>query len=387
MLTKKTTESGLKTSLSPIRPNFPTFRGAQTALFFVTFLGLGGLGLSSCKENAQPKSPEKAPALRPKKISDDPSQAEAALIQSFTQRLKKGWLPKAFKLQGKSVLEMSFPPSKKTSSPPANTKLVDEILVEQDPLGTLHALLNNSREYGWEVYWKDGWIYYHNRYMPLQKQRGDRKEALDRVENAWSLLPAYWRLLHRHAVLTPKGAQGDDSQGENAWVYAIQLRPNPLPATQPLRPHEKWRNTVKVEALQGEIRFHKKSALPIQVTIHAKYGFHTPQGVRVQTKLHYSHTVQIHDSSKRIAIPEAQMAPVRRRDVLDRRALLGRLPRPGWYRGGGPVRDWRRRRRAARRTSRRGPTRRRRRARHRRRARQARKTRPARPTRPTRPRP
>jgi hypothetical protein len=87
-----------------------------------------------------------------------------------------------------------------------------------------------------------------------------------------------------------------------------------------------------------------KTAVPLAAELKAVYSHPTDSARRARVALELTHRIDPRGTKKPITIPKAIPAPVRRRPELDRRALLKNTPRPGWYRGGGPVRAWRRKR-------------------------------------------
>ncbi len=326
---------------------FFSFSSLKTCVFVV--VSLVSMAPIGCKERKRESSLTKKRAIDLKKIGDDPGQAAAALTLSFKERDGDGLLPEFFSFHGQSKMVMKIDGSERKDRD-RNESLEENFLVEKDRSGTLHALVENSREYGWELFWRDDVIYYKNRYQPLMKRAGERREVIDQIEIVWSKLGSYWEMLSRFVSLKPS-SEGEKSGLERpVWRYDLVLRDKPLPPSFSARPAKNWRKTLKLTEINGTVYLDKETAAPLKVQFQAVYSFKTPQDAIVVTKLSYHHEVDTPPDSFVVKIPEAQDAPEREREFLDRRALLGRVSPPGWHRGGGPVRAWQKRRKNLRRS-------------------------------------
>lgn len=262
----------------------------------------------------------------------DPDDAVSPLLLGFEEREQESSFPESFRMQGESRMTMSFGRGEKKT-------LDEQFLIETGPQGVVHAKLENSREYGWEVYWRDDVLYHRNRYMPLQKRASPRGEAVDGAEKIWNIFPAYWRLLAGFIKIEPGGEE--THRDRPARRFEMKLREKPLAwgfAGGVDGP--RWRKTVNVSRLNGFFHLDDETAMPVTLEFEAEYTFNTADGEKVSAGISYKHEIEIPSDPLIIEIPEAVEAPVRKRESLDRRALLGRLPRPGWHRGGGPVRSW-----------------------------------------------
>jgi len=326
---------------------FFSFSSLEISVFVV--VSLLSMALIGCKGRKRESGSTKKMAIDLKKLGEDPEQAAAALMLSFKERDADGLLPVFFSFRGKSKMVMKVEGSEGRGRD-GNESLKESFLVEKDKSGTLHALVENSHEYGWELFWRDDVIYYKNRFQPLMKRSGERREAIDQIEIVWSKLGSYWELLSRFVSL--KRSPGGEKSGlkRPVWRYDLVLRKNPLPQGFIARPAKNWRKTLKVTEIKGTVYLDKETAAPLKVQFQAIYSFKTPQEASVVTNLSYHHDMDTPTDSFMVKIPEAQDAPEREREFLDRRALLGRVSPPGWHRGGGPVRAWQKRRKNSRRS-------------------------------------
>lgn len=326
---------------------FFSFSLLKISVFVVIFMV--SMALTGCKGRKRGSSSIKKKAIDLKELGDNPQQAAAALTLSFKERDGDGLLPGFFSFRGQSKMVMKIEGSESRGRD-RNESLKESFLVEKDKSGTLHALVENSHEYGWELFWQEDVIYYKNRFQPLVKRAGERREAIDQIEIVWSKLGSYWEMLSRFVSLKPSPRGEKSGLKRPVWRYDLVLRKNPLPQAFISRSAKNWRKTLKVTEIKGTVYLDKETAAPLKAEFQAIYSFKTPQEANVVTKLSYHHEMDTSNDSFEVKIPEAQEAPEREREFLDRRALLGRVSPPGWHRGGGPVRAWQKRRKNRRRS-------------------------------------
>ncbi len=187
--------------------------------------------------------------------------------------------------------------------------LEEHYLLEADQQGTLHGRYGNDREMGFEFYWKKPRLFFHLAYRPLVWRRADEEDARDEARRIWSPAAQLTRLLAPCVRLAPtdEGRFGLKTTGCRD----------------------------RVRSLSGKLRLGPAGQVPEGLELKAEL---LVEGHWVSVA--YRHRFQALEEP--IAVPPAEPAPVRLRPERDRRALLGTQGPPGWYRGGGPVRWWRR---------------------------------------------
>jgi hypothetical protein len=350
-----------------------------TTIALTLWLATTAIGCSESKD--EPGSRAKA-SLNVDRLPGDKSQARAALTADF--RWLEDRFP-TFRWEATSRLV--------TTAGDEKDSLAESYLLARDSEDTIHGRRQNSDERGFEFYWKDGVYYFRNRYRPLQHRKAGRAEMRREAQKTWGMVGACWSLLDRFVKLgEPKKKSVG---GRKAYRYPLLLRKKPGAPKKTDLPRRKWRRSVKVEKLSGHVVLDKKTGGVLEATLTATYTFvkpsppddlleasrNGPTGARgdnggdgkkprnqktdrrVAVELSLTHKLDPSSPNEPITIPDSIAAPVRDRNALDRRALLGNTPRPGWYRGGGPVRAWLQRKKRsgrARRRRRRPPNRRRR---------------------------
>ncbi len=187
--------------------------------------------------------------------------------------------------------------------------LEEHYLLERDGQGTLHGRYDNDREMGFEFYWKKPRLFFRLAYRPLLWRRADEEEARDEARRIWSPAAQLTGLLAACVRLAPSG------EGR------YELKPAGC--------------RDRVRSLTGRLELGPSGQVPGALELKAEF---LVEGHWVSVA--YRHRVEGLDEP--LAIPPAEPAPVRLRPERDRRALLGSQGPPGWYRGGGPVRWWRR---------------------------------------------
>jgi len=119
-------------------------------------------------------------------------------------------------------------------------------------------------------------------------------------------------------------------------------------AAQPAGPASGWQTTSTCLRVSGNMRVTKgplvtRLHLEAAILLAPASGQDGKQGEARVLDITYDHRVTLGPKDLKILVPKnAVRAPLRDRPEMDRLKLLGRRPKPGWYRGGGPLRWWRR---------------------------------------------
>ena len=201
--------------------------------------------------------------------------------------------------------------------------LTTELTIDYTGSGEYHAVLDNSADYGREVFHVGGAMYLRPRYGQWHRRPpNDDGEAAQVVAEMYGELAAHYQLLARAVDVADKGAL--DHSGRPARRIAIALSKEPRkPAPEPLA-QRKWREGIAVEAAAGEVVLDAKAAVPLHGHITGQVAF-ARDGRRFTMKLDVTQDVTPLATPPVFTLPPAdeQVAtPERPREVEERDFLL-----------------------------------------------------------------
>jgi hypothetical protein len=142
----------------------------------------------------------------------------------------------------------------------------------------------------------------------------DRMRAL--VEGAGA---GYLGLVERWLTVSDAG------RGEVAGRAALRLKlgraPTPAPAAAESQPARRWRDTMKVRAIEGALALDAASGAPLSIDLRLEYGFER-DGQPIAVTLAYRQETGV---AEPIRAPVDAVVARRPRPMLDRQALLDGL--------------------------------------------------------------
>ena len=159
-------------------------------------------------------------------------------------------------------------------------EVVQEMTWRADDNQSFHLRKDTHEQYGQEVILHDGWLYTrlrHSKFVRRRPREGEADQILDRMA---SYLPDYAALLGPFLKMEPAG-KGKLGSREGAKMR-LSLRETPLPAGPAARgPARRWRSSVAVTALSGEILFDLLTGVPLSVDLKARLTFKAPRPGKV----------------------------------------------------------------------------------------------------------
>jgi hypothetical protein len=94
--------------------------------------------------------------------------------------------------------------------------------------------------------------------------------------------------------------------------------------TTPLR---RWRDTISVQSLDGEVRLDPKTGVPLTFNLKASFTATREDKVALTGELAVTTRLDGVGQTAVIAAPVAEVLPQRQRTILEERALLGAAPK------------------------------------------------------------
>jgi hypothetical protein len=151
-------------------------------------------------------------------------------------------------------------------------ELTEETAVELDAKGNYHALAANSKEYGREIFFVDGWMYLRPRYGKYHKRRpaDEAEPARVRGEIAASAAAAF-ELVARGAALSDGGEVDADGKKARKIVIATgksQPSSEDEPSTQ-----RSWREQAVVQEVSGEVLLDAATGTPLRARVKGAVAF------------------------------------------------------------------------------------------------------------------
>jgi hypothetical protein len=195
--------------------------------------------------------------------------------------------------------------------------LEETFAVQADGRGGVHVVHDNSRDNGFEATALGDDLYVKPRYGKFvrRKVEGDELERLRAT--AETAGASDLRLIERFVQVREAGAAS--VAGHAGVKLTLSARSSPdAPATE-VEAGRKWRETLKVRYIDGDVVLDAKTGAPLSVRIEAQYAF-VREGKPMQATLSYKQTTA--SESFVIAAPNDWTALSRPRPMLDRQELL-----------------------------------------------------------------
>lgn len=181
--------------------------------------------------------------------------------------------------------------------------LDDETAVQLDGKGNYHAVLSNSKEYGREVFFVDGWMYLRPRYGKYHKRRpaDDAEPARVRGE-IFGNVAAHFDLLVAGATISDGGKTEVQGRPARKVVLATGKEIDKRSETLVQR---KWREGAVVKEVAGEIALDEKTGVPLRASLRGTVAFQR-DGRSFEMRLESSHELSAFGSVPPVAAPAAE---------------------------------------------------------------------------------
>lgn len=133
---------------------------------------------------------------------------------------------------------------------------------------------------------------------------------------------AAWDTVRRFATVEPGGSPGTYRIGLSAKPQSVAAS---LDQGSPLR---RWRETVQVQALEGEVAMDPKTGVPTSFKLRARFTATREDKLPLTGELAVTTRLDGVGSTPLVKAPAAEPLQQRQRTILEERALLGELGRP-----------------------------------------------------------
>jgi len=205
----------------------------------------------------------------------------------------------------------------------------DEIGIEFDAKGNFHAQLDNSKEYGRDVYFVDGWLYLRPRYGKFhRRQPNDDGEPARIRGEVYGSVAAALDLLAPGMTLADGGAI--QVAGRSGRLVKISTAREPRkPPPQPLV-QRKWRETAAVREATGELILDAKTGVMLRAQLKGAVSFQR-DGRAFEMRLDTRHELGTFGSVEEVEAPAADLVVVEgdpRHELDERDSLLEGIAPP-----------------------------------------------------------
>lgn len=207
--------------------------------------------------------------------------------------------------------------------------LSDTTAITIDAKGRYHAKLENSKDYGREVYFVDGTMYLRPRYGKFHRRKPAADEEPARVrDEIFGTLAANWELLFTRAELSDMGQV--EVAGRSG--KKIQIKATPQDKARPTEKltQRKWRESITVSDVSGEIVLDTQTGIPLQAKLSGTIQF-SREGKNLEMKVEVTHAISSVGAAADVAAPpdDQTVATQRRgREPDDRQTLLEGIAPP-----------------------------------------------------------
>jgi hypothetical protein len=204
--------------------------------------------------------------------------------------------------------------------------------VWMDRIGHYRLVESNDQDGGREVILHTRQLAVMLRHGKLIHRPAHEPEPTRLLEEALGGPWAAWEIARRFADVTQRE---DPSTNPATVVYSLSKASVPrsvrggFESDSPLR---KWRETIALQSLSGEVRLEKATGLLSSARIDARFTLRR-DGLPLSGQVRVDATVLDRGREKPISPPPAEELPVRQRTILEERALLGRPGTEGAARG------------------------------------------------------
>jgi hypothetical protein len=237
--------------------------------------------------------------------------------------------------RGLTTFEMTAPGEKGVSEPQVEAVTTTTNLW-MDRIGHYRMVESNDREGGREVILHNRQLAVALRYTKMIRRPAHEPEPTRFLEEALGGPWSAWEIARRFADV--KRTEENTPNGP-AVVFTLSKAAVPrsvrggFESDSPLR---KWRETIVLQSLRGEVRLEKTTGLLTMAKIEARFSMRR-DGVPLSGLVRVDGGIRDRGRVPPISPPPADELNIRQRTILDERALLPRAAGEGAGRGrGGP---------------------------------------------------
>ena len=155
-------------------------------------------------------------------------------------------------------------------------RLSDDTSITYDREGGYHALMENSKDYGREVYFVDGELYLRPRFGRYHRRAPERDAEPDAIaDELASTLGAYFAVLAPRAKVTRSGEveRAGREAVEIALATADERRALPEATGDRELPRKAWRDGTTVRSVEGEVVLDADTGAPLHADVRGVVRF------------------------------------------------------------------------------------------------------------------
>lgn len=248
----------------------------------------------------------KAPSVDVAKLTQPEELVRALSLSGRELDAKLG----AHRMDASETLKLELPGAQTVS-------LDDSFAVQADGRGGVHLLHDNSRGNGFEAVALNDDLYVKPRYGKFVRRKVEGDE-LERLRAAAETAGASdLRLVERFVQVREAGTA--TVAGHTGVKLTLAARTTPDTPVTESDSSKKWRETIKVRYIDGDVVLDGQSGAPLSVRLEAQYTF-VRDGKPVQATLAYKETTAA--DKFLIAAPADWTTLSRPRPMLDKQQLL-----------------------------------------------------------------
>ncbi|MGZ3405448.1 MAG: hypothetical protein ACXVAN_03325 [Polyangia bacterium] len=195
--------------------------------------------------------------------------------------------------------------------------LEETFAVQADGHGGVHVVHDNSRGNGFEAVALNDDLYVKPRYGKFVRRKIESDELQRLRATAETAAASDLELVERFVQVREAGTA--TVAGHPGVKLTLSARSAPDAATTESEAGRKWRETVNVRYIDGDVVLDSKSGAPLAVRLEAQYTF-VRDGKPVQATLSYKQSTTAETGA--VAAPADWTTLVRPRPMLDRQQLL-----------------------------------------------------------------
>ena len=198
----------------------------------------------------------------------------------------------------------------------------DEMGIELDAKGNFHAQVDNSKEYGRDIYLVDGWLYQRPRYGKFHRRR-----PVDDGEPARIRSEVFSTVFATLDVLSPAVALADGGEvtlaGRKGRLVKLSRAREPRKPPRQTLTQRKWRESAVVSDVSGELVLDSKTGVVLRAAIQGALSFQR-DGRSFEMRLEARHELGTFGSVEEVAPPAPELVVVdgEQRHELDERDFL-----------------------------------------------------------------
>ena len=158
----------------------------------------------------------------------------------------------------------------------APRKVVQQMVLSVDRKGRFTAVKHTGPQHGQEVIWTGDWLYPRQRHGKFLRRRARAGEPRKTANRLAGYLPAYIKLLAPYLILEARGETTHEQRKALRLSLALAPGATAPPATSSTPMPRRWRQTIKVQSLEGMVLLDARTGVVLSVDLTAAWTFTPP---------------------------------------------------------------------------------------------------------------